>query len=227
MNNTLPKLTKASDKPAVIKSVCVFCASSMGTDPIYAQEAEKLGKALAENNIRLVYGGGSVGLMGTVAKAVLDNGGQALAVVPEPLYRHGSKQICEAIIVPDMHARKQRMADESDAFVVLPGGYGTMEEMLEMITWSQLNIHAKPMVLVNIKNFFGHFLDWIKHTIEQQFISPNNRHIFVSCESSDQVIDELKNYKAPDSRYALDWSKSGHNVHSKYSTFNPCEAKDQ
>lgn len=111
-------------------------------------------------------GGGSVGLMGAVAQGVIDNGGKGLAVVPEPLYKHGSKQICEYVIVPDMHTRKKRMADESDAFVCLPGGFGTMEEMLEMITWSQLNIHAKPIILLNTNGYYNLFVEWIKLAVQ-------------------------------------------------------------
>ncbi|CAO3679532.1 unnamed protein product [Rhizopus stolonifer] len=212
MNNTLPKLDKPAAKPKAIKSVCVYCASSVGTKPIYVEEAQKLGKLLAENNIKLVYGGGSVGLMGTVAKAALDNGGQALSVVPEPLYKSGSKQLCEAIIVPDMHTRKKRMADESDAFVVLPGGFGTMEEMLEMITWSQLNIHSKPVLLLNTNNFFDLFIKWINFAAEEQFISKKNTEIFVTCDTTENVFENLTNYTAPESRYGLDWSATSDRV---------------
>ncbi|KAG1142006.1 hypothetical protein G6F37_012717 [Rhizopus arrhizus] len=212
MNNTLPKLDKPSAKPTTIKSVCVYCASSMGTSPLYAEEATKLGKLLAENGIKLVYGGGSVGLMGTIAKAVLDNGGQALSIVPEPLFKHGSKQLCETIIVPDMHSRKKRMADESDAFIVLPGGFGTMEEMLEMITWSQLNIHSKPIILLNTKNFFDLYIQWIQLAAKEQFIAEKNVNIFVTCETTESVLDKLINYIAPESRYGLDWTNANHRV---------------
>lgn len=126
----------------------------------------ELGKILAANGIRLVYGGGSVGLMGAVAKGTIENGGKAIGIVPEPLFRHGSKQLCESVIVSDMHARKKRMEEECDAFVCLPGGYGTMEEMLEMITWSQLNIHSKPILLLNTKGYYKLFVDWIKLSVQ-------------------------------------------------------------
>ncbi|EIE84247.1 hypothetical protein RO3G_08957 [Rhizopus delemar RA 99-880] len=197
MNNTLPKLNKPSAKPTAIKSACVFCASSMGTSPLYAEEATS---------------GGSVGLMGATAKAVLDNGGQALSVVPEPLFKHGSKQLCETIIVPDMHSRKKRMADESDAFIVLPGGFGTMEEMLEMITWSQLNIHSKPIILLNTKNFFDLYIQWIQLAAKEQFIPEKNVNIFVTCETTESVLDKLINYIAPETRYGLDWTNANHRV---------------
>ncbi|KAI9476168.1 MAG: hypothetical protein EXX96DRAFT_576037 [Benjaminiella poitrasii] len=204
-------LSETAVHPAVastgIKSICVFCGSGSGADPIYEQEARELGRILAEKDIRLVYGGGSVGLMGAIAKGVLDNGGKGIAIVPEPLYKYSSKQICETIIVSDMHARKKRMEDECDAFVVLPGGYGTMEEMLEMITWSQLNIHSKPIVLLNTKNYFKLFVDWIEFSAQENFIHPKNRDIFVLCDSTKDVIEKLKSYDAPDSRYGIDWSK--------------------
>ncbi|KAI7901501.1 uncharacterized protein BX663DRAFT_437308 [Cokeromyces recurvatus] len=191
-----------------IKSICVFCGSSSGADPIFEQEARELGKVLAENNITLVYGGGSIGLMGAIAKEVLNNGGKGIAIVPEPLYKYSSKQICETIIVPDMHARKKRMEEECDAFIVLPGGYGTMEEMLEMITWSQLNIHSKPIILLNTKNYFKLFVDWIQLSVQENFIHPENRNIFVLCDSTKDIITKLEEYKAPDSRYGIDWSSN-------------------
>lgn len=124
---------------------------------------------LAENNVRLVYGGGSVGLMGAVAKGTLDNGGKAIGIVPEPLYRHGSKQLCETVIVPDMHARKKRMEEECDAFVCLPGGFGSFEEVLEIITWSQLNVHSKPIVLLNTKGFYKLFIDFINFSAQGMY----------------------------------------------------------
>ncbi|KAG1449639.1 hypothetical protein G6F56_008588 [Rhizopus delemar] len=177
----------------------------MGTDPIYGQEAEKLGKLLAENNIKVVYGGGSVGLMGTVAKSALDHGGKALGVVPEVFYKQGSKQLGESIIVPDMHSRKKRMAEESDAFIVLPGGFGTMEEMFEVITWSQLNIHSKPILLLNTKNFFDLCIGFVHQAAEAQFISKGNTEIFVTCDTTETIIEKLATYVAPSSRYGLDW----------------------
>ncbi|KAI8968308.1 hypothetical protein BDF20DRAFT_828165 [Mycotypha africana] len=188
-----PSTRSSNDKVngANIKSVCVFCGAGDGADPVFEQEA---------------IGGGSVGLMGTVAKAALDNGGKITAVVPEPLFKHGSKQLCDPIVVPDMHSRKRRMYDESDAFVVLPGGFGTMEEMLEMITWSQLNIHTKPIILVNTKNYYTPFAEWVKMCVKENFIKTHNAEIFVLCESSKDVIDTLKNYTAPKARYEFQWT---------------------
>ncbi|KAI8888273.1 hypothetical protein K501DRAFT_241066 [Backusella circina FSU 941] len=196
-----------STKLNQIKSVCVFCGSGDGADPIFVEQAKVLGKTLAENNIRLVYGGGSKGIMGTVAKAVSESNGSVLGVVPKPMYRPESKYIGETVLVPDMHSRKKRMADESDAFIVLPGGYGTMEEMLEMITWNQLNIFSKPIILLNTKNFFEFFVKWIQVAVEEQFIKGQNENIFVNCNSVDEVLSTLETYKAPTTRYThFDWS---------------------
>lgn len=111
-----------------------------------------------------------MGLMGSVAKGTIENGGKAVGIVPEPLFKHGSKQLAETILVPDMHSRKKRMADESDAFICLPGGYGTMEEMLEMITWSQLNIHSKPILLLNTKGYYNMFVEWIKLSVQGSYL---------------------------------------------------------
>ncbi|KAI8070550.1 cytokinin riboside 5'-monophosphate phosphoribohydrolase LOG [Gilbertella persicaria] len=144
--------------------------------------------------------------MGAVAKATLDHGGKTIGIVPEPLFKHGSKQLSETIIVPDMHTRKKRMAEESDAFVVLPGGFGTMEEMLEMITWSQLNIHSKPIILLNTKSYFKLFVDWVNMCVIENFIQPKNANIFVVCDTTKEFIHALQTYEAPKSRYEFDWT---------------------
>ncbi|KAL7328174.1 hypothetical protein PS15p_206482 [Mucor circinelloides] len=208
MATTLPFLSKTVERNTDIKSVCVFCGSGSGADPIYEQEAYELGKVFAANKIRLVYGGGSVGLMGAVAKGVIENGGEAIGIVPEPLYRHGSKQLCETVIVPDMHARKKRMEEESDAFVCLPGGYGSFEEILETICWSQLNIHSKPIVLLNTKNFYKLFVDFINMSVQEKFIHAKNADIFVLCSDAKDIMEIMKSYRAPETRYNLDWSKN-------------------
>ncbi|ORZ17841.1 hypothetical protein BCR42DRAFT_350269 [Absidia repens] len=205
----LPPLSEPANVPAEIKSICIFCGAGTGGDPIYVKHAEEVGKTLAENKYDLVYGGGSVGIMGAVAKAVLAEGGHVRGVVPDPLFRHGSKQIATTIdLVPDMHTRKRTMNDHSDAFVVFPGGFGTMEEMLEMITWSQLNVHSKPIILVNTKGYFSLFVQWVQLMVDEKFVAAGNRDIFVVCDTADQVLEALKTYKAPASRYGLDWIKT-------------------
>ncbi|CAO3598415.1 unnamed protein product [Absidia cylindrospora] len=205
----LPPLSEPANVPAEIKNICIFCGAGTGGDPIYVKHAEEVGKTLAENKYDLVYGGGSVGIMGAVAKAVLAEGGHVRGVVPDPLFRHGSQQIATTIdLVPDMHTRKRTMNDHSDAFVVFPGGFGTMEEMLEMVTWSQLNVHSKPIILVNTKGYFSLFVQWVQLMVDEKFVAAGNRDIFVVCDTADQVLEALKTYKAPASRYGLDWIKT-------------------
>ena len=139
-----------------IKTVCVYCGSGPGTNPRFVEAAIALGKNFAENNIRLVYGGGSVGLMGAVAKSVLDHGGAVTGIIPEFLRsrENALTRVQEMIVTPDMHERKRLMFERSDAFVALPGGVGTLEELVEMLTWQQLGRHAKPILLANIDGFW-------------------------------------------------------------------------
>ncbi|KAI9496454.1 hypothetical protein BDB00DRAFT_758214 [Zychaea mexicana] len=198
MNSTLPALDKPVARTKEIDSVCVFCGSGPGGNPEYVEQASR---------------GGSVGVMGAVARGVIDNGGNVKGIVPEPLFRHGSKQIAsETIVVADMHTRKKTMGDLSDAFVVLPGGFGTAEEMLEMITWSQLNIHSKPILLLNTNGFYDLFVKWIEHAVQEKFIHSNNARIFVLCNTIEELLDALKKYEAPTGRYGLDWIKSSDGV---------------
>ncbi|CAO3630308.1 unnamed protein product [Cunninghamella echinulata] len=204
----LPPLDNPVETPKEIKNVCVFCGSKAG-DEIYVNHAKEISSLLGKNNYDLVYGGGSVGIMGVVAQAFIDEGRHIRAVVPDPLLRHGSKQIATTVdVVPDMHTRKQTMNNHSQAFIVFPGGYGTLEEMLEIITWSQLNIHSKPIILINTNGFFNLFIQWVDLMIKEKFVQEGNRNIFVVCETGEQVLEALKNYKAPTSRYGLDWIKS-------------------
>src|SRR5580692_12942911 len=140
-----------------IKAICVYCGSSPGTDPAFVGAAQSFGKILAENGVRLVYGGGSIGLMGAVAEAVLEHGGDALGIIPEFLTRkERPRQLAqETIITRDMHERKQKMFEHADAFVALPGGIGTLEELVEQMTWQQLGRHSKPVLLANIDGFWA------------------------------------------------------------------------
>jgi uncharacterized protein (TIGR00730 family) len=148
-----------------IKAICVYCGSSPGTDPAFIEAARGFGKILAENDIRLVYGGGSIGLMGAVAAAVIDNGGAATGIIPEFLTaKERPKRLAqEQIVTRDMHERKRTMFDRSDAFVALPGGLGTLEELVEQMTWAQLGRHKKPILIANINGFWDPLLVLIKH----------------------------------------------------------------
>ena len=156
---------------STIKRICVYCGSGPGSDPAFVEAARKLGTIFAENNIGLVYGGGSVGLMGEIADAVLAGGGEVIGVIPSFLEnREHANTRGDLIIVRDMHERKQRMFDEADAFVALPGGVGTLEEVVEQMTWAQLGRHKKPILLANIKKFWDPLCALLDHMEELQFI---------------------------------------------------------
>ena len=155
-----------------IKTVCVYCGSGPGTNPRFVEAALSFGKALADDGIRLVYGGGSVGLMGAVARSVLDHGGMVTGIIPEFLTsrEHALKNVQELIVTPDMHERKRLMFEYSDAFVALPGGVGTLEELVEQLTWQQLGRHSKPILLANVDNFWQPLLALLAHMRETEFI---------------------------------------------------------
>ena len=141
---------------STINSICVYCASGPGTNPAFMEAATKLGRILAENNIRLVYGGGSVGLMGALAESVLEHGGSVIGVIPDFLVNreHMLLRVQERVITPDMHGRKRVMFERADAFVALPGGVGTLEELVEQLTWAQLGRHKKPIMILNVASFW-------------------------------------------------------------------------
>src|SRR4051812_23643351 len=153
---TVPGVRATSTVMSTIQSICVYCASGPGTDPAYIEAAKAFGRTLAENRIRLVYGGGSVGLMGAIADAVLEHGGAITGVIPEFLMNreHMMLRAQERIVTRDMHERKRIMFERADAFVALPGGVGTLEELVEQITWAQLGRHKKPILIANIRNFW-------------------------------------------------------------------------
>ncbi|WP_395516786.1 LOG family protein [Pseudorhizobium flavum] len=158
-----------------IQSICVYCGSQPGRDPAYIAAGHALGKSIAAHGLRLVYGGGTKGIMGAVAAGVLANGGQVTGIIPEFLVdmeatRHSLSQLDELIVTEDMHARKHAMFERSDAFVTLPGGIGTLEEIVEIMTWTQLGRHEKPMVFANIGGFWKPMLDLVDHMREQGFI---------------------------------------------------------
>jgi uncharacterized protein (TIGR00730 family) len=155
-----------------LSSVCVYCGSSEGIDPAYADAAEAFGREMAEAGVRLVYGGGSIGLMGIVARSVMAHGGRVLGIIPRFLRDREImlEEVSELVITDNMHQRKQAMFDESDAFVALPGGIGTLEETVEMMTWAQLGRHAKPILLANVKGFWNPLIELIRHMDGQGFV---------------------------------------------------------
>jgi len=173
-----------------IHSVCVYCGSGPGANPRFTEAAETFGKLLAGNDIRLIYGGGSVGLMGSVAQSVLQHGGKVTGVIPEFLVarEHAMTEAQELVVTPDMHTRKQIMFDRADAFVALPGGVGTLEELVEQLTWAQLGRHKKPILLANIDGFWDPFLKLIDHMRDMAFIRAG---LSVNLLTADRVNDIL------------------------------------
>jgi uncharacterized protein (TIGR00730 family) len=176
-----------------IKTVCVYCGSGPGTNHRFMESATALGKALAENGIRLVYGGGSVGMMGAVASAVLHHGGQVTGIIPEFLIRKEVMMpLQDLIVTPDMHERKRLMFEHSDAFVALPGGIGTLEELVEQLTWQQLGRHSKPVLLANIDGFWEPLLALIAHMRATQFIRPSLHVDILKAERVEDILPRLK-----------------------------------
>jgi uncharacterized protein (TIGR00730 family) len=173
-----------------IHSVCVYCGSGPGANPRFTEAASSFGKLLASNDIRLIYGGGSVGLMGSVAQSVLQHGGKVTGVIPEFLVarEHAMTEAQELVVTPDMHTRKQIMFDRADAFVALPGGVGTLEELVEQLTWAQLGRHKKPILLANIDGFWDPFLKLIDHMRDMAFIRAG---LSVNLLTADRVNDIL------------------------------------
>lgn len=176
-------------------NVCVFCGSSSGTEPDYADAATELGEALVRRDWGLVYGGASVGLMGAVADAVVKGGQKAIGVLPEGLAKRelAHQGLTELHVVDTMHTRKAMMADLSDAFVVLPGGIGTMEEMFEVWTWAQLGIHHKPFGLLNIHHYYSGLLEFLDHVTAEGFMGAAQRRNLFTATTPDDLLDQLSN----------------------------------
>jgi uncharacterized protein (TIGR00730 family) len=177
-----------------IKTVCVYCGSGPGTDPRFVEAAIALGKNLAENGVRLVYGGGSLGLMGAVATSVLDHGGTVTGIIPDFLTtrENALKRVQEMIVTPDMHERKRLMFERSDAFVALPGGIGTLEELVEQLTWQQLGRHSKPILIANIANFWEPLLGLLTHMRSTQFIRPTLAIEILKAERVEDILPRLQ-----------------------------------
>jgi uncharacterized protein (TIGR00730 family) len=177
-----------------ISSICVYCGSGAGSDPAFLDCARAFGHALAEHGIGLVYGGGTIGLMGAVAQAVLERGGHVTGIMPDFLKSREKllDRVQETIIVPDMHTRKRLMFDRADAFVALPGGIGTLEELVEQMTWAQLGRHSKPILLLNINGFWKPLLVLLAHMREQGFIRPGLELNYLVAERLDEVVPMLR-----------------------------------
>jgi uncharacterized protein (TIGR00730 family) len=183
-----------------MKSITVFCGSSYGNEARYEEQAALLGKTLAQKNITLIYGGASVGLMGAVANAALEAGGKVIGVIPRFL---NSKEIAhigltELILVESMHERKARMSELCEGVITLPGGFGTMEELFEMLTWAQLGLHSKPIGLLNTGGYYDALNYLVKTMEEKGFLKPVYREMLLVSEEIEELLGKMKNYEAPE-----------------------------
>jgi uncharacterized protein (TIGR00730 family) len=177
-----------------IHSLAVFCGSRVGINPAYAKAGRVLGRGLAKAGIRLVFGGGRIGIMGIVADAVLDGGGTVLGVIPEFLtqWEVAHDRVTEMVVTDSMHSRKRRLYEESDAFLIMPGGLGTFDEAFEIITWRQLRLHDKPILLCDVAGSVGPLVATIDHAIEQGFADPACRQLFELIEGVPAVLERLQ-----------------------------------
>ena len=181
------------------QSICVFCGSSSGANSAYRGAATELGGLLAAQGRRLVYGGGNVGLMGVVADAVLASGGAVVGVIPQHLLdlEVGHQELTELRVVHSMHQRKQQMSELADAFVLLPGGLGSLEEFFEIWTWGQLGLHRKPYGILNVAGYFDALLAFLDHAAEERFLRPEHRRLVVVAEDSADLLGKLDRAQAP------------------------------
>jgi len=187
-----------------VKAICVYCGANAGVTPRYAEQARALAAALVEQNLSLVYGGGNVGLMGIIADEVLRLGGEVTGVIPTALVERevGHTGLTRQFIVKDMHERKAMMAELSDGFIAMPGGMGTLEELFEMLTWSQLGIHTKPVGLLNVDGFYDHLVQFIGHASEQGFIRPQHAALMMVEASPPALVARLRE---PRPEYVSKW----------------------
>jgi uncharacterized protein (TIGR00730 family) len=185
--------------PAV-SSVCVFCGSNGGADPAYLEAAGAAGRGLAERGIRLVYGGGKVGMMGAIADAALDAGGDVVGVIPRQIFdlEIGHEGVDDLRVVGSMHERKALMADLADAFVALPGGIGTFEELFEVFTWAHLGLHAKPLGLLDVAGYYVPLEAMLDHAVDERFLRPATRAMLVREDSLDGLLTRFADWAAPE-----------------------------
>lgn len=179
-----------------MKSVAVYCGSSAGANEIYTQQAHEMGRVLVERNMTLVYGGGRVGLMGTVADSVMQHGGKAIGVIPDFLANKelAHNGLTELHIVKTMHERKLLMADLAEGFVAMPGGYGTLEELFEVLTWGQLGLHRKAVGLLNVEGYYDHLLRALDHMVQEGLLRAENRQQLLSDPTPNGIIDQMLAY---------------------------------
>ncbi|REC46850.1 LOG family protein [Chryseobacterium pennipullorum] len=182
-----------------MKSITVFCGSSFGTDKIYEDQAYLLGQTLAKQNIQLIYGGSQTGLMGTIANGALSENGKVTGVLPHFLLSKeiAHKHLTELILVETMHERKTKMSDLCDGVIVLPGGYGTLEEFFEMITWAQLGLHKKPIGILNIDGFYNDLIKLVQNMVDKGFLKQVNSDMLLVSSNINELLGKMRNYQAP------------------------------
>jgi uncharacterized protein (TIGR00730 family) len=183
----------------MLNRVCVYCGSGVGGHDGYADAARALGRALVERKIGLVFGGGRIGMMGVLAETVLAGGGEAIGVIPKHLEEKGLAltSVTALHVVENMHVRKAMMAELSDAFIAMPGGYGTAEEFFEALTWAQLSLHLKPCALLNTTGYFDHLIRFVDHAVREGFIHPTHRELMLVDNSPEALLDRLTAYEPP------------------------------
>ncbi|MBT8339489.1 MAG: TIGR00730 family Rossman fold protein [Desulfatitalea sp.] len=181
-----------------MKRICVYCGSSSGSRTEYLEAAAYLGRCLAKRGVGIVYGGAQVGLMGTVASSALNHGGEVIGVIPE-LFAEKVKhnELSKLYVVPTMHDRKKKMYDLSDGFMALPGGIGTIEEFFEILAWAQLGCHKKPCGILNVLGYFDGILEFVKHSVHQQFLKTEHREMIMVDKDPDALLKQFEKYKAP------------------------------
>ncbi len=181
-----------------LKRITVFCGSSAGKDQQYQEQAYILGKILASRHIGLVYGGAKIGLMGAVASGVLENGGDAIGVLPHHLKSRevAHDNLTQLILVDTMHQRKAIMDELSDGVIALPGGFGTLEELFEMLTWAQLGLHKKPIALLNINGFYNELLALLQKMVDQGFLKASNQEMLMVSDDMEDLLDKMQHYEA-------------------------------
>lgn len=189
--------------------ICVFCGSNAGHNPVYTQAAVELGQLMASRNIGLVYGGGNVGLMGIIADACLEAGGKVTGVIPEFLLAKevGHTGLTEMIVVKTMHERKQRMADLSEGFIAMPGGFGTLDELCEILTWAQLGLHGFPIGLLNVNHYFQPLVNMFDHMAEERFLHPQNRSMVLLHDRPEELLALMDTWQPPNVEKWMDRAK--------------------
>jgi uncharacterized protein (TIGR00730 family) len=180
-----------------MEKICVYCGSSAGKDPAYIQAAHALGEEIARRGLTLVYGGGKVGLMGEVARTTMQNNGRVIGVIPKALEEQelAFSELAELHVVGSMHERKAMMADLADGFIALPGGYGTIDEFFEILTWSQLGFHTKPCGIVNINHYYDLLLDFLDQSVKEQFIYQPHRELILQASNPVDLLDQFDVYQ--------------------------------